>query len=354
MLDMTAEAIASLKRGNQKRHLRVESWYSDQLLHDDIPVDTGSEEVDRGDNVPERITLTVPARDRGDDFTPSSLLSPLAANGQVLKISIGLELAFSNIEWLTRGYYVVTRSVRRGSRVDVEAAGLLWKIQEARLVSPLQPTGTFKSLIRDLVEPALTVDFDAALSDRAVPSNINYDEDRLGALNSVLAAWPASAEVNAEGYLYVTTVADPTSSVLDLTAATSGTIIERSGVSTREGVYNAVVAQGQTSDGNVVRGVAYDLNGPKRSGGPFNELPVPLYFDSPLLTTQAQANTAAASRLKTLKRQTSLTYDIEMVPHPGLQVGDGVSVEGQLCSVEGYRLPLTAGGGAQSLKARVI
>ncbi len=354
MLEMSAEATASLKRGNQKRHLRVESWYADQLLHDDVPVDVGREDSDRGSNVPERVTLTVPRRDRGTDFTSSDLLSPLAANGQILKVSVGLELAFGQIEWLQRGYYVITQSYRRGSQIEVEAAGLLWKIQEARLVSPLQPSGTFKSLIRDLVEPALTVDFDAALVDRAVPSNVNYDDDRLGALNTTLAAWPASAEVNSEGYLYVTSTADPTVPVLELSNGVGGTVTELAGVSTREGVYNAVVAQGQASDGAVVRGVAYDLNGPKRSGGPFNELPVPFYFDSPLLTTAAQASTAAASRLATLKRNTSTTYDVEMVPHPGLQIGDCVRVDGKLCTIETLRLPLTAGGGAMALKVRVI
>lgn len=353
MIEVDPQVLTALTRGNQRRHLRVESWYDETLLYDDIPVDAGFEEVDRGSNVPERLTLTVPRVKRGFDFTPSTTTSPLAANGQVLKVTIGIEVSLGVIEWIQRGWYVITKSKRTGDRVEVEAAGLLWKVQEARLVSPLQPSGTFKNLIRDLVEPALTVVFDSTLVDRSVPTNINYDDDRLGALNTTLAAWPASADVVNEGYLYVTGVADPTSASLELSSGVRGTVIELSGESSRENVYNAVVAQGQTADGQVVRGVAYDLTGPKRSGGPFNELPVPLYLDSPLITTATQAQKAAESRLKTLKRSTSITYDVEMVPHPALQVGDAVLIDGMFGVVERSRLPLTAGGGSQALAVRV-
>lgn len=356
MIELTDAAAASLLRGNQKRFLRVESWYDDMLLHDDVPVSAGSEEIDRASNVPERVTLTVPRVERGFDFTPVGTTDPLAANGQMLKITIGVETTMGVIEWLQRGWYVITTSElsKNGDSVSVEAAGLLWKIQEARLVSPLQPSGTFKSLIRDLVEPALTVDFDPALVDRAVPASVNYDQDRLDALNVTLAAWPATAEVTNEGFLYVTSVADPAVVSLELSSGQGGTVISRTGASTRDGVYNAVVAQGQTDDGQVVRGVAYDLNGPKRSGGPFNELPVPFYFDSPLIRTAAQAQAAANSRLMTMKRSTSQTYDVEMVPHPALQAGDRVLLDGKHGIVERLNLPLTAGGGVEALKVRVI
>lgn len=359
MIEISDLAVASLLRGNQKRYLRVESWYDDQLLDDDIPVSVAREETDRSSSVPERVTLTVPRLARGVDYTPGRIDSPLGANGQVLKISIGIDVGSGSVEWLQRGWFVITSAEKRGDSIEVEAAGLLFKIAEARLVNPLQPSGTFKSTIQNLIEPALTVDFDSALTDRAVPASVNYDDDRLGALETTLAAWPAVADVTAEGFLYVTTADDPTEVSIALTSGQGGTIIEAHGISTREDVYNAVVAQGTTSDGGLVRGVAYDLTGPKRSGGPFNELPVPLYFDSPLITTQAQANSAATSRLKTLKRNTSINYDVEMVPHPALQVGDRVTLTtfdltAAAGIIEALSLPLVAQGGSQTLRVRLL
>lgn len=358
MIEISDVASASLLRGNQRRYLRVESWYDDQLLDDDIPVQAGTEDVDRALNVPERVTLTVPRISKRTfdgqrfDYTPGDLLAPLGANGQLLRVIVGIGTGFENVEWITRGWYVITQSRASGDQVNVEAAGLLWKIQEARLINPLQPSGTFKSTIRALIEPAMTVEFDAALSDRAVPASVNYDDDRLNALGATLAAWPATADVTNEGFLYVTSSEDPSTVSLELSTTTGGTVIERVGESGRDGVYNAVVAQGTTSDGGLVRGVLYDFTGPKRYGGPFNELPVPKFFDSPLITTQAQANSAAISQMRLLKRTTSQEFTVRMVPHPALQVGDRIEVDGEAYIVEASKLPLTAGGGEQELRVR--
>lgn len=354
MIELSDLAATALTRGNQRRSLSVESWYNDELVDEAVPASVAREEVDRGSNVPERLTLTVPRLARGVSYVPTEIDSPLAANGQLLRVSVGIGISGDQFEMLQRGWYVITNSRPNGDAIEVEAAGLLYKIQEARLVNPLQPSGTFKSTIQNLVEPALTVQFDDALTDRAVPSSVNYDDDRLGALNATLAAWPATAEVTAEGYLYVTTADDATEVSLELSTGVGGTVIEKSSTSTRDGIYNAVVAQGTASDGGLVRGVAYDQNGPKRSGGPFNELPVPLFFDSPLITTQAQANAAAASRLLTLKRQTGVFYDVRMVPHPALQTGDRVSLDGVEGIVEQLALPLTAQGGEQTLQVRAV
>jgi len=354
MIEISDQAASVLLSGNQTRRIRVESWYDDQLLDDDVPVTDGREETDRSLNVPERVTLTVPRTRRGVDYTPGELLSPLAANGQRLRILVGVGIGNGQYEWLQRGWFVITNSVRRGDQISVEAAGMLWLIQEARLVNPFQPSTNFVTSIRALVEPALTVEFDSALVDRSIPSTVNYDDDRLGALETTLTAWGAVADVTPDGFLYVTSSDDPATVSLELSSGVRGTVIQSSGESTRDGVFNAVVAQGTATDGGLVRSVAYDLNGPKRSGGPFNDLPVPFYFDSPLITTQAQAAAAARTRLATIKRGTGIMKDVEMVPHPALEVGDRVTLDGVDGIVEQYTLPLTAAGGAATAKVRLV
>lgn len=363
MIEMSDIAAAGLSRGNQRRYLRIESWYGEDLVDDDLPAFDAREEVDRGSNVPERITFSVPREVGGVNYAPTTIDAPLGANGQRIRVLIGIGLQGDQVEWVQRGWYVITESEQAtdGDSVAVQAAGLLWKIQEARLVNPLQPSGTFISTIRSLVEPALTVDFDTALVDRSVPASVNYDEDRLGALAATLSAWPAEADMTADGILYVRAPVTPVEAdkVLDLTTASGGTVIVATGSSTREGVYNAVVAQGAAADGTIVRGVAYDGTGPKRYGGPFNEFAVPYYFDSPLLTTQAQAVKAAATRMANIKRQTGQEYRVEMVPHPALQVGDLISLTTEdlpytLAVIEYLSLPLNADGGPMGLRVRTF
>lgn len=329
-------------------HVRVESWLGGELLADDIPIVSGSEDSDRALSVPERVSLSVPRLDRGVTWSPVSADHPLAANGQRLKVSLGIGVGGGVVEWLTRGWVVVESAVTRGDVVDVTGVGLLSLIEEARLVSPFQPSGTLGSTLRGLVEPALTVDLSAAPTDRSVPAGMNWDEDRLGAVYELLDAWPADITVDPEGFLAVT----PTSTgspVGALTDGAGGTAVSVDGESTREGAANVVVARGNASDGGQVQGVAYDTAGPKRMGGPFNPLPVPTFYYSPLLTTVAQCNAAAATILARRKRETARRFTAECVPDPTLVLGDVLTVttaelDAVPCSVESLTLPYTASG----------
>lgn len=353
-----SDLAASLLTRSYQLSVRVESWLGDELLSADVPVEYAAEETDRAQRVPERVTLTVPRLSRGESWSPVADDHPLAANGQRLRVQLGVGLGNNVMEWFTRGWFVIQKSDPKGDDIQVEALGLLSLIDEARLVSPYQPSGTLASALRGLVEPALTVVVSAALTDRSVPAGINYDEDRLGALLELLDAWGADAHVTEEGYLYVYPAGPSLTPVLELTDGVGGTVIEATGTSTRDEARNAVVARGTASDGTQVQGVAYDLTGPKAYGGPFNPLPVPYFYESPLLTTQSQAQQAAHTILSRLKRSTSKEYVVEMVPHPGLQTGDTVDIETEgysgLAVVEALGLGYTNPVPAQTLKVRAL
>ncbi|MDW3849651.1 DUF5047 domain-containing protein [Micromonospora sp. BRA006-A] len=357
MITLSAEALSVLTRSYGLR-LAVESWRGDELLADDVPVSAASEESDRSLRVPERVTLTVPRYDRGMSWSPVADDHPLAANGQRLRVQLGVDLGGDQVEWFQRGWFVVQETNADADTITVNAVGLLALVDEARLVSPFQPSGTLTSTLQGLIEPALTVVVEG-LSDRAVPGGINYDEDRLGAVMELLDAWGADAVVTEDGYLSVFPMGPSLTPVLALTDGAGGTVIQATGASTRDRAYNAVVARGTAADGGQVQGVAYDYTGPKAYGGPFNPLAVPYYYESPLLTTVAEASAAAQTVLSRLKRTTSLEFQIACVPHPGLQTGDTVSVTtadytGLPCVVEALTLPYTAGGGAQTLTVRSL
>lgn len=332
-------------------YLRVDSFYNGVSVFEDIPVIDGYLEIDTSRAVPDVVQLSIPLVDMGYNFDPSNDdLHPLGANGQRLRIEAGIEVKKDaegepEIEWFQLGWFVIEQSIPQESTVEVQAAGLLYLVQEARLINPLQPTGTIQAALQDVVEPAVNVQFDPVLVDRAVPSGMNFDEDRLGAFISIVAGYPAMWRMQDDGDVYVYEPFDPSDVVLELTDQVGGTVITAKGSSTRENAYNAVVARGTTSDGGATQGVAYDYSGPKAYEGPFNPLPVPYFFDSPLLTTNALAQKAAETRLKTIKRQTGREFAVEMVPNPTLEIGDLVSIttadfDGLLCTVEYIRLPL--------------
>lgn len=335
---------------------RVESWYGRTLLDDDVPVDAGQEDYDRTLRIPERVTLTVPRMRGTTTYAPITTRSPLAAYGQRLRVLVGLETRPGVVEWVQRGWFVVTDSEARGDEVTVQAAGLLWLIDEARLVAPFQPTGTFKSAVRSLLEPALPVDLSTAPTDRAVPGSIQFDENRLDGLNALLDAWPAAGYVTEQGVFKVTSTALP--AVIGPIDETNR-IIRLSAGSSRDGAYNAVVTRGTAPDGGVVQGVAYDTApGPLAYGGAFNPLPVPLFFDSPLLTTVAQCNAAAVTRLATIRRQAGRSFTVDIVPDPTLVGGDrfllsyGTELADVDVSIEALTVSLTAGVGVSKVSLR--
>lgn len=356
MIAMSTEAL-NVVTGSYVSYIRAQSWLGDQLLAEDVPVSAGSEEVDSSLAVPERIMLSVPKRDRGTSWEPLATDHPLASYGQRLKIELGVQLG-AEIEWIQRGWFLVYDTQTQRDTVSVECAGLLQLIQEARLVSPYQPTGTFVSTVRGLIEPALTADIDAGLTDRPVSNKMSLEEDRLDGLNQVLDAWPADAFVNEEGLLAV--IPDTTSSpVMSITDGKGGTVIQWEGNTTRNGAFNAVVARGVATDGGQIQGVAFDMSSPLAYGGLFNPLPVPFFYFSPLLTTVAQCKAAAATILKRLRRNAARKLTAELVPHPGLQVRDvltvtGAGLVGAPCIIDAMSLPYTPDRGAMRLDLRVL
>ena len=358
MLDMSDVALSVVQRSFTMQ-VRAESWRDGELLAADIPVADGNEDRDRSLNIPERISLTVPRRDRGFTWDPGADPDhPLAAYGQQLHISYGVDIG-GDFEWIDRGWFLITESSTDGDTVTVTAQGLLSLIDEAKFVGPFQPSGTLTSTIRSLVEPALTVEFDSGLIDQVVPVGMQWDDDRLGGLTEVLGSWAADAHVTAGGTLLVEALTDAGSPALSLTDGVGGTVLRWQGSASRDGAFNVVVAQGEDAVGNQIQGVVYDTDpgSPFRYGGPFSVLPVPYTFSSPLMTTVAQCRTAAAAKILQLRRTASRRLGVTMVPHPGLMLGDIVTATGAglvnaRCMIESMSLPY--GPSEMSLSVRVL
>ncbi|MEU2924216.1 DUF5047 domain-containing protein [Streptomyces sp. NPDC007251] len=352
----------SVVQGSYTMAMRAESWLDGQLIADGIPIADGTESRDRSLAVPEQISLTIPRRAAGIDWDPGTdPAHPLAAYGQQLRIDYGVDVG-GQFEWINRGWFLITESSSDGDTVSVSAQGLLTLIDEAKLISPFQPssTDTLGTIIRGLVEPAITVQIDGTLTDRSVPLGLTWDTDRLGAVTEVLDAWGAEASVTADGYLYVAPVTDVGAPVQVITDdRDTGTVVRWQGSTSRDGAFNVVVAQGEDGVGNVLQGVAYDDAGtsPFRYSGPFSPFPVPYTYQSSLLTTVDQCRTAAAAQLKLLRRQAFRKLNVTMVPHPGLVTGDFVSITGAgltetLAVIESMSLPYSPG--EMNLTVRVV
>jgi len=355
------------------QHVRIEAWLGDRLLADDIPVDSAREEGDGSLRVPERLTFTVPAEDNGTTWVPSAYDSPLGAYGQRVRVSLGIEVANGQIEWLNRGWFLINTTSVSGNVLTVEALGLLSLVDEAVLPTEYQPKSgaTLGAVIRALIEPGLTADLTGAPADRTALTTITFSDNRLDSVLSVIDAWPAELKVTPDATLVVIPpVAVPVEgdAVLTLTDGYGGTVIDASAEVTREGAFNCVVAKGQYPDtdptkaGQEIIQTAYDTDSasPYRQGGPFSPYLVPYGYASPLLTTPAQVLAAAKSVLARLKRNASRTVRVTCVPNPALQLGDVVlltserlALAGAIGTVDAFTLPYRADSGAMDLTVRL-
>ena len=123
-----------------------------------------------------------------------------------------------------------------------------------------------------------------------------------------------------------------------------------------------MVARGtDETTGQQYQGVAYDTDSvsPTRYMGSFSPYPVPLFFQSPLLTSDAQCRAAAATLLAKRKRESARFLTQDMSPAPFLELGDIVRtyddrVGNVSATIETLSLPLVAGGGAMSLGLAII
>lgn len=365
-----AASIMSGQSGGYEMFTRVESWRAGELLDGDIPVASGSVTTDVTLSVPESLTMTVPAYDRGVSYVPGADQDhPLACWGQRLHVSLGVGIGRDMVEWLGREWLYITDAKPDGADgVTVTASGLLGLIQEAPFVAPVAPIcsgnqQTFAQVLLRFVEPAFHVDFTNAPDDRLIPVGTIWDDGRLDSINELLTMWPADAYIDTDGILQVIAVADTSVPSLALSDGLRGTAMAWGSEVTRDGSSSAVVARGTDANGLDVQGVAYDKDpkSPTMYGGPFNPLPVPYIYSSALLTTAAQCTASAAATLALRKRQAARRIDTTAVPHLALQTRDGVTVTagrlgvvGELGIVDKVTMPLTATDGGMAVGVRLI
>lgn len=375
MITVSDQAGTVLDGRTFKTGARMTVTYGGEVLLDDCPIVGGQEEFDNTLRVPERVTFTVPRIVDGVDLIPTSATSPLAPYGQRIHIKVGVGIAGRD-EWYNRGEFLLQSASLEGNTIAVTAVGLLALIDEAGLVLPFKPTGTLTTSLRALVEPALTVavSSDVTALDRSVPSGITQDDDRLGAVLELLDAWPARAQVTPAGYLDVRAVDDfddgPPIQLYnfvddDGTVDQGANVVDVGGAITREGLFNTVVARGQGVSGEQVTGVVYDVTpgGATARGGPFNPLPVPKYFFSPLMTTQAHCLSAAAGILRRGTGGPGQRIQLTCVPDLRILGNDLVMYRTMRssdpawwipCTVDRLVLPYTADSGPMTVVLREV
>lgn len=291
----------------------------------------------------------------GHSMWPSRADSLLAPYGNEVFVERGIQYGNGTTEWVSLGYHRIEspeQPTPPDGPIHIIARDRMAGIVDGRLLAPVQfsASATYGSVVADLVldiYPTATIEWDAGDTTQIGRSLIT-EEDRYGFLNELVTALGKIWYWDHRGILVIRDQPNTSTAVFDVDSGAGGVLVEMARRLTRERVYNAVVATGEAADTTTpVRAVAVDNNpnSPTYYFGRFG--PVPRFFTSPLLVTDAAAATAAATLLR---KQLGLPYTVDLtaVPNPALEPWDTIQVRYsdryavEKHIIEQIRIPLTA------------
>lgn len=342
--------------GACKWQARVTSWLGGRLLAAAIPITAGRASAKAGEDVAERLNLTLPRFapmvEGGDDFDwrPVATDHPLAKYGQELDVTLIITSVVTGAVYEKRvGRYLLTDwSDDDAGTITVTGAGMKRRVKGAKLLVASSPSGTFVSEARRMAPPGIGVSFDPALVDRSCPPGMAWSKDRLKNLQEIARAWPALLRTDEWGQLRFKAPLPPVPvPEFTISDGTFGTLISAPRADTREQSFNTVVVTATGGDGEDQQGVAQILSGPMSANGPYGV--ESKEWSSDLLETEAQANEAAQADLANSMRP-AVVIPVRCVPDPRLTLDTPVAVKRAGESdvwgwVTAYDLPLTVGDG---------
>lgn len=331
---------------------RVEAsaWLAGELLAASVPLVGGTVKIDTGTQEIESADLAVAYESGGRVWLPGAdTQHPLARYGQELSLTAVTWDESTGQEWRTPLARLLNVDWSDdGGEVKATSRGVLRRVSGARFRRPETPArgGTFASEFRRLMVGGIPVAIDAALVDRACPTTFQWAEDRIAALYDLANAWPALIVPDGAGGIVVRPPLDETfAPALTLTDGEGGVVVSAPTGDTREGSYNGVIARAQSDDADaaLVQGEAW-ATGAMDPTGPYGEEPA--YYQSPLLKTTAQCESAAAAMLAKVMRP-GRTIQVTLPVDPRIEAYDPVRVTFDGSTFDGHvidlTIPVTAG-----------
>lgn len=305
-----------------------------------------------------RATLSLTVAEPWPKSTDSTLTA-LYPYGNEVFVERGVIYTNGVREWVALGYfriYDVAQEDAPNGPITINGrdrmSGLVdGKVLAPQQYSPLTSVGSIVDSLATEIYPSIVTAYDfAAYSTRFGSSHI-IEQERYRFMADIAASQAKSMYFGYDGALYFRSPPDPTAApAWTINAGRNGVLTAASRSITREGVFNAVVASGETpGEAPPVTAVAYDLNpaSPTYWYGSFGK--VPTFFTSSFLENASQCYNAARFKID---RTRGVPYSVSFgsVPNPALEVLDPVDIvfaggsAPERHVLETLRIPLTHDG----------
>lgn len=329
-----SEAFLDAVRGSHDMvsEMRILTTYQEGVDPEGEVLDTivGSVTLSASSDVRANASVMIP----GYNVWPLNNNDLLTPYGNEVFIRRGIDFGNGSIEWVSFGYFRIDEVSHTKSEdypITLTCYDRMIGIIEARLLTPVQFEAgiTVGSIVEYLVlevYPDATIEWDDSTDTTIITRSQIAEENRFGFLQELVTSYGKIMYFDYRGIFVIRDVPDRTEAVFDVNAGAHGVLIELNRSRSREGVYNAVVVNGEGADGQdpvfaIV--VDNDTKSPTNYYGRFGK--VPKFYTSTFITTNAQALATARSMLL---RTIGLPYSVDFraVPNVALEPYDAVSI----------------------------
>lgn len=306
--------------------VRVDVLRGTTVIYPDIPVVAGKLSRDRGQKV--RMTA---------DITVNTVNHPeISINQNVHRFRITTILTSLGVhEEVQHGLFRIDDiSVQSDNVLEISGSGLEVYVVDARFLSPRTPPYGRSTIqhITELIQEALPGQVVSAecSRDKPIQATAPWERERWDAIDALANSIGTEVYADHRGFFVIRDIPSLSSTypAYVIRRGPGGTLVNPKVKDTRDRVYNAVVAIGQSSDPNIppVWGWAYDNDpsSPTYFYGDFGQ--VPRFFSSQFLTTVAQCTNTAQNMLdEALAANRSLS--LTSLSLTFLEPGDVIDVE---------------------------
>lgn len=354
MRPIDSNTLAALGGSRAGDKLTVYVWYGGDLAHPE-PLNISGFQFswDTGRQVQQ---LELQVQDPEGVLAPWLIEDPLGVGGSRLEVRYDVGGAGTiNIGWyrITRSVpeerwhsYIIDESgrvnvdspipagkkhvmVSGGATINLTAHDLASFLKKDRLLTPGSPAGTSPTIIGEvtrLVGDTMPVVTAAGVTDIAVNKTLIYERDRLDAIQDLCKRISCDYRLNGAGQFEVYPLA-ATAPVAVLQGGPEGLLVDVDREQDVEGLYNQFVVEGTTTIKGQqvpVRSITSITTGSLSIYGPHGR--VPEFYESTMITTQAQADAYAAQMMTTMLTGLTVDLNVTCLPLLHLQQGDWVQV----------------------------
>lgn len=270
----------------------------------------------------------------GEDAWPLQNDDLLTPYGNEVFTRRGIDFGNGTVEWVSFGYMridEVSQTHDENYPITLTCYDRMIGIIEARLLTPVQfeagiSVGAIVEYLVLEVYPEATIEWDDDTDDIIITRSQIAEEDRFGFLKELVTSYGKIMYFDYRGIFVVQDVPADDTAVFTVNSGANGVLIDLNRSRSRDGVFNAVVVNGQGADTEQpVFAVAIDddPNSPTNYYGRFGK--VPRFYTSTFITTIDQAVTTARSMLL---RMNGLPYgvDFRSVVNVALEPYDPVGI----------------------------